>query len=140
MQTTFGSPRRLQELQQALLCFSEKFLFHMGRIASILYHKHVSMIVSRFTTFTENFVIRGNENTRNFRLWDRPYRCVFCKKICNFLPQTYIAIPVFREVNKQVVFTRYHFCSRLQTSLMRRTGSVSMFWNTFINQSMLELL
>ena len=29
-------------------------------------------------------------------------------------PQTDIAIPVFREMSKDVVFTRYHFCSRLQ--------------------------
>ena len=38
------------------------------------------MIVSRFTFFTENFVIRCDQVTKNIPLWARLYQYVFCKK------------------------------------------------------------
>ena len=63
----FWLPRRLQELHQALLGLSRNFLFYTGRIGQILYHHDVSMIVTRFTFFTENFVIRCDQVTKTFR-------------------------------------------------------------------------
>ena len=48
-------------------------------------------------------------------------------------------VPVFWEMSEDVLFTR-SFCSRLQRQFMRRTGSMSMFWGTIINQSIHDLL
>ena len=51
--------------------FPEKFCFHTGMIVSIemqiLYHDCVSVIVSRFTSFTENFVIYCYQVIKVFR-------------------------------------------------------------------------
>ena len=48
--------------------FSEKFLFYTDPTGSIgLNHDSISMIVSRFTTFTENFVFCCNQVTTMFR-------------------------------------------------------------------------
>ena len=57
----FRLPIRLQELLQAPLgflrsfCFARIWLDPLG--GQVLHHDCISMIVSRFTTFTENFVI-----------------------------------------------------------------------------------
>ena len=60
----FRLPIRLQELLQAPLCFLRSFCFAQIRLdplgGQVLHHGCISMIVSRFTTFTENFVIGCN--------------------------------------------------------------------------------
>ena len=38
------------------------------------------MIITWFTFFTENFVMRSYQITKNFPLWVRLHRCVICKK------------------------------------------------------------
>ena len=43
------------------------------------------MIVTRFTSFTENFVICSYQVTKNVPLWARLYQHVFCKKPSYFL-------------------------------------------------------
>ena len=57
----FRFPIRLQELLQAPLCFLRSFCFARIRLdqlgSQVLHHDCISMIVSRFTFFTENFVI-----------------------------------------------------------------------------------
>ena len=57
----FRLPIRLRELLQAPLCFLRSFCFARIRLdtlgGQVLHHDCKSMIVSRFTIFTENFVI-----------------------------------------------------------------------------------
>ena len=66
----FRLPIRLQELLQAPLCFLRSFCFAriwldlMG--CQVLHHDCISMIVSRFTTFNENFVICCIQITKIF--------------------------------------------------------------------------
>ena len=55
----FRLPGRLQELLQALLCFLRSFCSAMGRIV-------VSMIMSRFTSFAKDSVIRSDQITKMF--------------------------------------------------------------------------
>ena len=59
-------------------CFTWVRLYPLR--SQVLYHHSVPRIVSRFTSFTENFVIRNNKMTKNGPLWARPYQCIFCKK------------------------------------------------------------
>ena len=61
---------RLQELLQALLGFLRSFCFARMRLdplgSQVLHHDCISMIVSKFTTFTENFVICCYQVTKIF--------------------------------------------------------------------------
>ena len=76
--------RRPQEILQALLrflgsfCFTSVWLYPL--CCQVFYHYSVSIIVSRFTSFTENFVIRSCRIIQNVPLWARLYQCVFCKE------------------------------------------------------------
>ena len=65
----FRLPIRLHKLLQAPFVFPEKFLFcteldPLG--GQVLHHGCISMIVSRFTTFTQKFVICCNQITKIF--------------------------------------------------------------------------
>ena len=106
----FWLPIRLQELLQALLRFLRSFCFARIRLdplgSQVLHHDCISMIVSRFTSFTENFVICGSQITK-----------IFCTKYdsanessargpCNFGPLADLAISVFREVSINTVLTQ----------------------------------
>ena len=66
----FRLPFWLQELLQASLGLLWSFCFARTRLdplsGQILHHDCISMIVSRFTTFTENFVICCNQITKIF--------------------------------------------------------------------------
>ena len=66
----FRLPIRLQELLQAPLCFLRSFCFARIRLnplaGQVLHRDCISMIVSRFTTFTENFVICCYQITKIF--------------------------------------------------------------------------
>ena len=66
--TDFRIPIGLQALLQAPLCFLWSFCFARIRLdplgGQVLQHDCISMIVSRFTTFTENFVICCNQVTK----------------------------------------------------------------------------
>ena len=66
-----------------LFCVTREVFFYMGRIVTIelpnLYHHGISMIVTRFTSFTE-FCDLQLSSHQNFPLWARLYPCVFCKK------------------------------------------------------------
>ena len=57
----FRPPARLWELLQAPLCFLRSFCFARIRLdplgGLVLHHGFISVIVSRFTIFTENFVV-----------------------------------------------------------------------------------
>ena len=66
----FRLPIGLQELLQAPLCFLGSSCFARIRLdplgAQVLHHDCISMIVSRFTAFTENFVICCYQVTKIF--------------------------------------------------------------------------
>ena len=62
----------------------------------ILNHDCVSVIVSRFTSFTENFVIRRYQVTKHFCSWNRSLTA-------SFGSQAYVAISVFGEVSFNTV-------------------------------------
>ena len=124
----FWFPRRLQ----GSFCFTWVF-------STVLVPLQRSMTLSRFTSLTQNFVIRGYQITKNFRSghdWTRAYSA---RSPHNFGSQADIATSALREVSKDAMLTRYHFCSRLWKYFMRRTGSVSVFCDTFIYQVLLEL-
>ena len=97
-----------------LLCFLRSFCFARIRLvplsSQVLHHDCKSMIVSRFTTFTDNFVIGCNQITK-----------IFCTKFdsanessargpCDFGPLADLAISVFREVSLNTVFSSQDFC------------------------------
>ena len=66
----FRLPIWLQELLQAPLCLLRSFCFARIRLdplgGQVLHHDCISMTDSRFTTFTENFVICCNQITNIF--------------------------------------------------------------------------
>ena len=108
----FRLPTRLQELLQASLCFLKSYCFARIRLdpsgGQVLHHDCISMIVSRFTTFTENFVICCNQITKIFctRYDSANASSAWCPR--NFGPLTDLAISVFREVSTNTVFTQIH--------------------------------
>ena len=63
-------PIRIQELLQAPSDFLRSFCFARIRLDplgdQVLHHDCTSMIVSRFTSFTDKFVIGCNQITKNF--------------------------------------------------------------------------
>ena len=98
--------------------FPGKFSFYKGKIVStelprlvprqriddcfeihILHKELCDLLLLNHQNFRSGHDCTGASSARN------PYY---------FRPQTDIAIPVFREMSEDVVFTRYHFCSRLQ--------------------------
>ena len=124
----FRFPFWLQELLQPPLCFPRNFCFariRLGPLSSqVLHHDCISMIVSRFTTFTENFVICCNQVTKIFCTRYGSANASSARCPCNFGPLTDLAISVFREVRKNTVFTQIHTSRRrrLKRWFMRRTG------------------
>ena len=105
----FGLPIRLQELLQALLCFL-RFCFARIRLdplgGQVLHHDCISMIVSRFTTFAENFVICCNQVTKIFCARYDSANTSSARGPCDLGPLADLAISVFREVSINTVFTQ----------------------------------
>ena len=112
--TSFANriPIRLQELLQALLCFLRSFCFARIRLGplggQVLHHDCMSMIVSRFTTFSENFVICCNQITKIFCTMYGSANASSARGPCDFGPLTDLAISVFREVSIKTVFAQIH--------------------------------
>ena len=73
-------------------------------------HDCISMIVSRFTTFTENFVICSNRVPEIFCARYGSANASSARGNCNFGPFTDLAISVFREVSINTV------CTQIRTS------------------------
>ena len=109
----FRCPIWLQELLQAPLCFLRSFCFARIRLDplgdQVLHHDCISMIVSRCTTFTENFVICCYQVTKIFCTRYGSANASSARGLCNFGPLTDLAISVFREVSINTVIARYHF-------------------------------
>ena len=112
----FRLPIRLQELLQALLRFLRSFCF--ARIpldpsgSQVLHHDCISMIVSRFTTFTDNFVIGCDEITKIFYTRYDSANTSSARGPCDFGPLADLAISVFREVSINTVLTQIHTSHR----------------------------
>ena len=107
---TLGFLSGLQELLQAPLCFLRSFCFARIRLdplgGQVLHHDCISMIVSRFTTFTENFVICCYQVTKIFCTRYGSAIASSAQGPCNFGPLTDLAISVFREMSCNTVFTQ----------------------------------
>ena len=103
-------PKWLQELLQAPLCFLRSFCFARIRLdplgGQVLHHDCISMIVSRFTTFTENFVICCNQVTKIFCTRCGSVNASSARGPCNFCPLADLAISVFKELSMDTVFTQ----------------------------------
>ena len=112
----FRPPVRLPELLQAPLCLLRSFCFARIRLdplgGQVLHHDCILMIVSIFTTFTENFVICCNQITKIFRTRYGSANTSSARSPCDFGPLADLAISVFREVSKNTVLTQIHTSMR----------------------------
>ena len=72
----------------------------------VLHHDCISVIVSRFTTFTENLVICCNQVTKIFCTRYGSAIASSARGPCTFRPFTDLAISVFREMSINTVFTQ----------------------------------
>ena len=106
----FRLPIGLQELLRAPLCFLRSFCFARIRLdplgSQVLHHDCISMIVSRFTTFTENFVICCSQITKNFCTRYDSANASSAWSPCNFGPFTDLTISVSREMSINTVITQ----------------------------------
>ena len=114
--------------------FPEKLLF-----CTDLYHDCVSVIVSRFTSFTKNFVICCCQVTNIF-CSRYGLASAFSAKSPSYLGLlANVAVSVLREVSVNTVLTRYHFSHRLWSWFMRRApGCVSVFRDSFVHKILLN--
>ena len=114
----FRFPIWLQELLQAPLCFLRSFCSARRRLdplgGQVLHHDCISMIVSRFTTFTENFVICCNHITKIFCTKYGSANASSARGPCDFCPLADLVISVFREVSINTVFTQNPHFSQAQ--------------------------
>ena len=99
----FRFPIWLQELLQAPLCFLRSFCFARIRLdplgGQVLHHDCISMIVSRFTIFTENFVICCYQVTKFFCTRYGSAIASSALGPCNFGPVADLEISVFKEMS-----------------------------------------
>ena len=106
----FRLPIGLQELLQALLCFLWSFCFARIRLdplsGQVPFHDCISMIVSRFTTFTENFMISCYQVTKIFSTRYGSTIASPARGPCNFGPLADLVISVFREMSINTVLTQ----------------------------------
>ena len=113
----FRLPIGLQELLQAPLWFLRSFCFARIRLdpldSQVLHHDCISMIVSRFTSFTNNFVIGCNLIPHIFRTRFDSTNASSARGPCNFGLLADLAISVIREVSINTVLTRFHTSRRL---------------------------
>ena len=72
----------------------------------VLHHDCISMIVSIFTTFTENFVICCYQVTKIFSTRYGSANASSARGPCNFGPLADLAISVFREMSINTVLTQ----------------------------------
>ena len=103
----FWIPIWLQELLQAPLCVLRSCCFARIRLdplgGQVLHHDCISMRVSRFTTFTENFVICCYQVTKICGSRYGSAIASSARRPCNFGPLTDFAISVFKEMSINTV-------------------------------------
>ena len=97
-------------VRQAPLRFLRSFCFARIRLdplgGQVLHHDCISIIVSRFTSFTENFVICCYQVTKIFCTKYGAAIASSARGPCNFGPLTYLAISTFREMSINTVLTQ----------------------------------
>ena len=132
----FELPIWLLELLQAPLsflrsfCFARVWLYPLG--GQVLHHYSVSMIVSRFTTFTETFVIRWNQITKIFRSRHDCTSAFSARSPGNLGSQADIAMWVLWKVRMYTVLTRsrFHFwLGSVLTSLLWVSKALLMYFH-----------
>ena len=110
----FWFPGRLQELLQAPFSFLRSFCCARIRLdpsgGQVLHHDCISMIVSRFTTFTENFVICCDQITKIFCTKYGSANASSARSSRNFGLVTDLAISVLRGNEcKHCAYPNPHF-------------------------------
>ena len=142
---TFGFPKWLQELLQVPFSFLRSFSFTRKRSdplsTQVLHHQSISMIVSRFTSFTNNFVLCFYQVTKCFcTRYD--FTSTSCaRKPSKIWPLADLAISVFRKVCEITLIARYQPSLWLSRGFMRRARVwISMFGNSFIHKFFSEFL
>ena len=107
---TFGFLSGSKNFCKLLLCFLRSCCFARIRLdplgGQVLHHDCISMIVSRFTTFTGNFVICCYQVTKIFSTRYGSAIASSAWSPYNFGPFTDLAISVFREMSMNIVFTQ----------------------------------
>ena len=106
----FSFPIWLQELLQTPSRFLSSFCFARIRLdplgGQVLHHDCISVIVSRFAIVTEDFVICCYQDIKIFCTRYGSAIASYARGSCsNFGPHTDLAISVFREVSKNVVYS-----------------------------------
>ena len=135
-------PIRLQELLQAPFGFLRSFCFARIRLdplgGQVLHHDCISMIVSRFTIFTENFVICCCQVTKIFCTKYDSANASSARSPCDFGPLAGLAISVLGKWILTLSLPTSHW---LWWSFMSRTGVwASVFRNPVIHKILSELL
>ena len=116
----------------------------------ILYHDSVSVIVPRFTSFVEDFVLCCCQVTTIFCSWNRSLIASSARNPRNLGFQGYVAISDFGEVSINTVlpFLCHHFWSitfRIWVRSFRgmcehmSPGSLDLLWRAFTSQECLAL-
>ena len=104
------------ELLQAPFGFLRSFCFARIRLeqlcSQVLHHDCMSMIVSRFTPFTDNIVIGCNQINKNFCTRFDSTNTSSARSPCDFGPLADLAISVFREVGINTVLSQIHTSRR----------------------------
>ena len=104
--------------------FPEKFGFCTGKIVSIIEWPNpahsISVIVSRLTSFIEDFVICCYQVTKLFcsKYWFAS--APSAQSPCHFWSFADVGVSVFREVTKNAVHARDHSCRRFLTKWFTR--------------------
>ena len=144
---TFGFLVGSKNFCKLLLCSLRSFCFARIRLdplgGQVLHYDCISMIVSRVTNFTENFVICCYQVTKIFSTRYSSATASSARGPCNFGPLADLAISVFREMSINTALTQIltsRGC-RLWRYFMRRTGVwVSVYRNSFIHKIFSEFL
>ena len=126
----FRLPILLQELLQAPWYLVRSFCFERIRLdpfgGQVLHHVCISVIVSRFTSFTEDLVICCNQITKICCTRYDSANTSSARGPCDFGPLADLAISVFREVTINTVFVRYHFFSAALKVTHEKNSRVSL--------------
>ena len=113
----FRIPVSLQELFQASLCFLGSFCFARIRLdplsGQVPHHHCISMIVSRFTTFTGNSVICCCQVTKLFSTKYGSATASSARGWWKFRPLADLAISVLREISFNTVFAQIRTSRRI---------------------------
>ena len=135
----FGSKNycKLLPVSRESFCFARIRLDPWG--GQVLHHDCISMIVSRFTTFTENFVICCNQITNFFCTRYGSANASSARGPCNVGPLADLAISVFWEVSINTMFTQIR-TSLSSKIILEKNLRVSVLRNFIIHEILSEFL